>query len=242
MKEPTFVKHYFAASKTISRWWHPESQDPRKNPFLPYSEFYVKEVDDVIKAAEAKGRKTLDAGTGDGRLLERLLELKPSDICGVDISRDMLAAAKTRVSHSEKAHFVLADIENLPFRESIFDSVLCIQTLVHVPRPRIGLSELSRVSTPGGRVIVDITNRNASAVIQYFRDRASFISFLNAMIRFIALYLPYGPLKGMGGPWRQYSPKDVQELLTKHDLQLLQKVSYGTKAVFTMMIFTNRKL
>lgn len=238
MKNPRFVKGYYAASRTVSRWWHPESKDPKKNPFLPFRELFAKEAADAVVAAEPRGKSILDAGTGDGRLIPRLAAMGAKAICGLDLSKELLVTAQARRLDRSKVQFLRGDVENLPFRDSVFEVALCIQTLVHVPRAQVAVSELTRVTIPGGRLLMDITNKNATSVFSYFKDFRSIFSLLNATLRFVALYLPYGPLKGMGGPWRQYSLKEIEKIASECNLETLRQVRYGgKKAVYTLIAF-----
>jgi SAM-dependent methyltransferase len=46
------------------------------------------------------------------------------------------------------------DLTNLRFGEGMFDAVFCLSVLEHIPDDRRALSELLRVTAPGGRVIV----------------------------------------------------------------------------------------
>ncbi|HLY73103.1 MAG TPA: class I SAM-dependent methyltransferase [Planctomycetota bacterium] len=50
----------------------------------------------------------------------------------------------------------LADLERSPFREGIFDLVLCTETLEHVARPGRVLVELCRVLRPGGTLALSV--------------------------------------------------------------------------------------
>jgi len=51
---------------------------------------------------------------------------------------------------------VLADVNNLPFRDSSVSSVLCTELLEHVPRPERVVSEIYRVLTPGGSLLLTV--------------------------------------------------------------------------------------
>lgn len=239
MKIPRNVKRYFASSKTTSRWWHPESKSPKENPFLPFRDIFVREASDVIAMADPRSKLILDAGIGDGRISNRLADAGAGDICALDISHEMLTTAShAREIDLSRVEFVRGDIECLPLRDSTFEVILCIQTLVHVPRPEIALAELARVTVPGGRILVDITNTNVWSVFYYFRSCNEFISFLNTTLRFVALYLPYGPLKGMGGPWRQYSPVKIERAAKELGLKMMcQEKYFGKKPVYTLFEF-----
>jgi ubiquinone/menaquinone biosynthesis C-methylase UbiE len=44
----------------------------------------------------------------------------------------------------EVENFILSDANALPFREEVFDKVLCIHTLEHLPRPIEALNEMKK--------------------------------------------------------------------------------------------------
>jgi SAM-dependent methyltransferase len=70
-----------------------------------------------------------------------LLELLGYRYVGVDIDESMERAT------------LLADAQALPFRADVFDLVLSIATLEHVPHPRVMLAEVNRVLRPGGSLV-----------------------------------------------------------------------------------------
>jgi SAM-dependent methyltransferase len=49
---------------------------------------------------------------------------------------------------------VLADASALPFRAGVFDTVLCLETIEHVPDPRGVASEVTRVAASGAVILV----------------------------------------------------------------------------------------
>jgi ubiquinone/menaquinone biosynthesis C-methylase UbiE len=50
--------------------------------------------------------------------------------------------------------FVLSTATRLPFADSIFDGVVCIEVIEHIPELGAALSEIARVLKPGGRAII----------------------------------------------------------------------------------------
>ncbi len=101
----------------------------------------------------------LDAGCGNGRhlkLLESTCKLK----VGLDFSRKLLKLAKKKVH----ARFVCGDVSNLPFRDGLFDRVLLIATLHHIPDRRTRLrtlEEIRRVLRKNGKLLLSVWSRKA---------------------------------------------------------------------------------
>jgi SAM-dependent methyltransferase len=93
----------------------------------------------------------LDSGCGTGALA---FALSPhvGDVVGVDTRADYLEAAAERAP--ENVRFVEGDAMALPFEYGMFDIAACTRVLHHVRRPELAVSELARVTRPGGRVLV----------------------------------------------------------------------------------------
>jgi ubiquinone/menaquinone biosynthesis C-methylase UbiE len=236
MKNSDFVKKYYQRSGTISRWWDPENLDPQKNILRPFKDIFVKEARDVIK--ESEGDFILDVGTGRGRLLNDLVNEGAKEIVALDLSREMLRFAKNACSDKDEINYICSDVENLCLDSNIFDVTISLQTLVHVPDAKKAINELSRVTKKGGKLIFDITNENISSILYYFNDRKNIVSFLKATLGFVALYFPYGPLKNIGGPWRQYSVDFISEIIeNKKDLRIEKVFKYNKdKPLYTLFI------
>ena len=93
----------------------------------------------------------LDAGSGAGALA---LAFAPSvaEVVGVDVREDYLDAA--RAIAPPNARFVTGDAQDLPFAYGSFDVAGSHRVLHHVRRPELAVSELARVTRPGGRILV----------------------------------------------------------------------------------------
>lgn len=94
---------------------------------------------------------TLDAGCGTGAFA---LALAPyvSEVVGVDLDASFVDAARDEAPPN--CRFVVGDATALPFAYGAFDIVGCLRLLHHVRRPELVVSELCRVTRPGGRLLV----------------------------------------------------------------------------------------
>ncbi|WP_430395373.1 ArsR/SmtB family transcription factor [Ferrovibrio sp.] len=104
------------------------------------------------------GRKVadlLDIGTGTGRLLEVLAPHFERAI-GVDLSREMLAVARTNLERAgiRNAQVRQADMYNLPLPAQSFDAAIVHQVLHYADEPGKAITEAARVLRPGGQLIV----------------------------------------------------------------------------------------
>jgi len=93
---------------------------------------------------EVKGKYVLEVGVGTGA--NAPFYPYGSTMVGIDRSRKMLLKAKGRVKHP----LIVADVHNLPFGDSVFDSVVSTLVFCSVRDPVVGLREIRRVLKPGG--------------------------------------------------------------------------------------------
>ena len=103
----------------------------------------------------APGAHCLDVGCGAGPELGWLAERvgPQGSVVGLDRSRQLLDAAAAR--HDDPViTLVHGDAVALPFPDDRFDGVRADRTLQHLEDPATALSELVRVTRPGGRVVV----------------------------------------------------------------------------------------
>jgi ubiquinone/menaquinone biosynthesis C-methylase UbiE len=103
-----------------------------------------------------RGMKSiLDIGSGAGQIAGHLLEFADPDarITCMDLSHQMLRRARRRLKSNRPA-FIAADLSNLPFADRSFDGMTCGYVLEHVPDVNAGLSEVARVLSPGGRLML----------------------------------------------------------------------------------------
>ena len=95
----------------------------------------------------------LDVGTGAGALALALAPLV-RHVVGVDRVPELLALGRERARALGNVELVEGDAAALPFADATFDLATTMRTLHHVPRPELVLAELTRVTRPGGRLLV----------------------------------------------------------------------------------------
>ena len=93
----------------------------------------------------------LDAGCGTGALAFALAP-HVAEVVGVDTRADYLEAGQSAAP--ENVRFVEGDVTALPFGYASFDLACCHRVLHHVRRPELAVSELVRVTRPGGRLFI----------------------------------------------------------------------------------------
>jgi ubiquinone/menaquinone biosynthesis C-methylase UbiE len=98
------------------------------------------------------GGRILEVGCGRGiGLLALAGLLEPSQIAGIDIDAALLAKAESAFQdRGVRARFLPADVRDLPFEDTSFDTVFDFGTCYHAPQPERALLEIARVLRPGG--------------------------------------------------------------------------------------------
>ncbi len=99
--------------------------------------------------------RVLDLGTGTGRLLE-LVARKADSALGIDLSRDMLAVARTRLDRPELRHMQVrnGDIFALNLDPESFDTALIHMVLHYLDDPARAIDEAARALKPGGKLLI----------------------------------------------------------------------------------------
>ena len=95
--------------------------------------------------------RALDVGCGTGALAYALAP-HVGEVVGIDASEAYVDAARRDAPGN--CTFDLGDAAALAFPYGAFDLVGCLRVLHHVRRPELVVSELARVTRPGGRIIL----------------------------------------------------------------------------------------
>ena len=108
-------------------------------------------------ADESRPMKVLDVacGTGDFTIEIAKKVAKGSEVIGVDISEGMIAVGKEKIAKNNiNAAMVVADCEALPYDEGTFDRISVGFGVRNFEHLELGLSEMYRVLTPGGKLVI----------------------------------------------------------------------------------------
>jgi SAM-dependent methyltransferase len=115
------------------------------------------ERDAVLAAAgDLTQAVVADIGCGTGRLT-RELEQRAARVVGLDPDLTMLTIAAHRVD----APLVVGDGHHLPFGTASVDVAIAVTVCEFTTDPAVVISELARITRPGGRVVVGALNRHS---------------------------------------------------------------------------------
>ena len=85
-----------------------------------------------------------------------------ANVIGLDLCLEDVQTAKTRLNDfdvgdlSTSCNFGVANINDIPFKESSLDAVICSEVLEHVDSPEQSVKELIRVLKPGGIMALSV--------------------------------------------------------------------------------------
>lgn len=100
----------------------------------------------------------LEVGCGTGLFIGDISQFAEFYV-GVDFSHEMLRKASSR---AKDALLILADADNIPLKDSIFDAVISLTLLQNMPQPRITIEEMSRMTKEDGKIIITALEKKHS--------------------------------------------------------------------------------
>jgi len=108
-----------------------------------------------------QGARVLEVGAGAGLATVEVAR-RGFEVHSTDSSAGMVALASRHVAEADlegKAEVTISDVHALPVADASFQAVLALGVLPWLHSPERGLSEISRVLAPGGRVVLSADNR-----------------------------------------------------------------------------------
>jgi ubiquinone/menaquinone biosynthesis C-methylase UbiE len=115
---------------------------------------------EMLEASVPQGSKVLDVGCGTGAMAAELIR-HGYEVWGLDIAEAMVRYVQERFG---QGGFRVGDIENIPFADNTFDTVVCLGVLEYLDADDPALREVWRVLKPGGRAVLS----TASAIRPFY--------------------------------------------------------------------------
>ena len=124
-------------------------------------------------AAIDEGARVFDAATGSGRMT-RVLSKKGYQTISGDIEWQKLEAVRDSsiFAGAHEIECIQLDLYRLCFRDSLLDNIVCANLFHEVKHPESVLSELLRIFSGSGKmVLLDFTKRGFSVIDEISRMR-----------------------------------------------------------------------
>ena len=162
-----------AYNESITSWARIEMQT-RDEDADHYEQFFPRFQTDVeihAYAGEFSGcfsERALEVGCGTGRTIATL---HAHITVGIDLSHESLRLARARCGSN--LSLVQASATHLPFRDGVFDRLLCAGVLNHIPgegQRALAVKEASRVLTRPARLVFSTQNYSWFARRQFPRE------------------------------------------------------------------------
>ncbi len=146
-----WVKDYYRHVESYDWVW---VADRIRGPETFFHRNRARAVRALVARHADQAEPMLDAGCGTGLNLRHL----PPGSVGLDLNPRHLALVEERLPEHP---IVLGDVEEMPFEDERFGTVVCTEVIEHVPHPARALSEILRVLKPGGVLIGSVPARSA---------------------------------------------------------------------------------
>ena len=129
-----------------------------------YTRFHIKELSNLIDLSE--GDVVLDVACGNGTLLRELSQKAKIQANGIDISENMIHAAKTRYPNM---NFEVRPCYPLKWGDESVDVITVCCALHHFDNPQGFVNECKRVLNKNGAMY--IADPNFGAVLRFFANK-----------------------------------------------------------------------
>jgi len=126
-----------------------------------------KEREFIIDKSLPFSGKILEIGTGKGHFAIALAK-RGYNFTTIDISEADQKFAKLNIKYygfEDRVTFGIEDAEKLSFADNSFDTIFSINVFHHLVRPESALSEMARLITTNGKIILSDFNSNGMDII-----------------------------------------------------------------------------
>jgi ubiquinone/menaquinone biosynthesis C-methylase UbiE len=173
----------------------------------------LKLIADAVGIAGSSDTNTLlEVGCGNGVAAIFLSQKYGCDIVGIDSSERMIALAAQQAEAeglAHKAEFLVADAVNLPFPDSMFDTIICEAVFSTLVDKESAAKEFRRVLRSGGKLLIlDFVLRKE--VTKELQSQVSFIPCL-ARTRHLEGYIRLFEQVGFQNSYIEDYPQEVKK-------------------------------
>jgi 2-polyprenyl-3-methyl-5-hydroxy-6-metoxy-1,4-benzoquinol methylase len=161
--------------------------------------FYADYANFVLATTRHRQGRLLDVGCGNG-WSSSIFAKSGYDVVGVDLNPDAFEPTP-----SPNLSFKKGSALEIPFPAACFDVVASYQMIEHVPDPELALTEMLRVTKPGGTI--SIVSPNILSILASFRAMTRYV-WKNRPLRTILFRRPGMPRH----PWGNTLPELIVSL------------------------------
>lgn len=163
----------------------------------------------VVFAGVRNGETVLDVGSGTGALAAAIVAAAPdSRVIGVDVSSAYVAFAQGRAGGAMR--FEVGDAQQLRFADASFDRAISLLVLNFVPDPKKAVSEMIRVTRPGGTIAAAVWDYGGDMqMLRVFWDEA--VALMPNADQRHERHMPLSRSGELAALWRDHGLQDVSE-------------------------------
>lgn len=184
IKMGSFNEHQKRTSESFAYEWDKIYRENKfeKNNFFHFLSPFIKENDLYNKIV-------LDAGCGSGRFTKQAALAGSYITFGTDLGESVEVAYRL-TKNLKNVCIIQADIYSLPFRD-IFDIILSIGVLHHLPKPQEGFSKLPLVLNKDGQILIWVYNRrNNTRALYFYEPLRTLVRNIPKKILYKLCYIP----------------------------------------------------
>lgn len=187
---------------------------------------YYSRFHEVVESL-GTGKWVLNLGCGDG-FYEKELKKRFKSVIGIDINEQDVKIARL-VNPDKNIDYLIGDGCLLPFKDDVFDEIICVDVIEHIKEDEKLINEISRVLKKNGHLTITVPNYN----FPFTYDP------INYILQRFNMYVPIG-LWGFGHE-RLYTENELIKLLRENNFQILyiKKMLHFLAGVFENYYLVN---
>jgi ubiquinone/menaquinone biosynthesis C-methylase UbiE len=188
-----------------------------------YRYFWEPEIFSFAQFTRFNGKKMLEVGIGAGSDFLQWVRAG-AQAHGIDLTDEAIANVRNRLAiyGLQAAEIRVADAEKIPYPDNNFDLVYSWGVIHHTPDTMKALSEIIRVTKPGGSIKLMLYNRRSLSAYYFYLRHAL---LRGRPFRTIADVL-YNHIESLGT--KAYTVKEIRQIAAQHPVKVVSIQSPAT--------------
>jgi deazaflavin-dependent oxidoreductase (nitroreductase family) len=186
-----------------------------------------------------KDLRTLEAGTGGGRILHSLHAAGFSDLHGYDFLEEFVRVAKGK-DRAGDIDFLVGDAACLPYRDDSFDQVVYLEQMVcqlNEENRELATAEAHRILKPGGTALFSFLSHEARSRELLYKTFLAYLKTFRRLASRTNRSIQSQPWLKHGGKWNPsalldkppyvywFTVREAVELLQRHGFEVIAAAS-----------------